>query len=62
MRISITIIFCIASFITLGQTTETEYNYVTKGYKIQLESGLDMKKGYRFEDLDTWGVEAFDPI
>lgn len=27
-------------------TTQEEYNYVTKGYKIQQESGLDMKKGY----------------
>lgn len=27
------------------QTTQEEYNYITKGYKIQLESGLDMKKG-----------------
>ncbi len=34
-----------------SQTTLEEYNYLTKGYKIQIESGLDMKKGYRFEDL-----------
>lgn len=33
----------------LSPTTMTEYNYVTKGYKIQLESGLDMKKGYTFK-------------
>lgn len=38
-------------FIVLGsaQTTTEEYNYLTKGYKIQLESGLDMKKGYTIE-------------
>ena len=36
---------------TFGQTTMEEYNYVTKGYKIQIESGLDMKKGYTFTDL-----------
>jgi len=30
---------------TLGTTLE-EYNYITKGYKVQIESGLDMKKGY----------------
>jgi len=35
-----------------GQTTLEEYNYVTKGYRIQLESGLDMKKGYLIEDID----------
>lgn len=30
-------------------TTLEEYNYVTKGYSIQIESGLDMKKGYKIE-------------
>lgn len=29
-----------------GITTEEEYNYMTKGYQMQLSSGLDMKKGY----------------
>ncbi len=32
-------------------TTMEEYNYMTKGYKIQVESGLDMKKGYSFKDM-----------
>lgn len=32
-------------------TSEEEYNYLSKGYKIQLESGLDMKKGYYIEDM-----------
>lgn len=32
-------------------TTMEEYNYMTKGYKIQIESGLDMKKGYFFKDI-----------
>lgn len=36
-----------------GQTTLEEYNYLTKGYKIQIESGLDMKKGYTLKDLVT---------
>lgn len=27
-------------------TTEEEYNYMNKGLQIQIESGLDMKKGY----------------
>ena len=35
-----------------GTTTE-EYNYMTKGYKIQLSSGLDMKNGYSFDNLGT---------
>lgn len=33
----------------IAQTTIEEYNYVTKGYKVQEESGLDMKKGYLLE-------------
>ena len=32
-------------------TTEEEYNYVTKGYKAQIESGFDMKKGYDFGEI-----------
>jgi len=36
-------------FNAFGQTTEEEYNYLTKGYKIQKESGLDMKKGYNLQ-------------
>ena len=35
-----------------GQTTLEEYNYITKGFKIQIDSGLDMKKGYEIEDID----------
>jgi len=35
-------------------TSEEEYNYLTKGYKIQLESGLDMKKGYILKDMGEW--------
>ena|ERR1051326_1068282 len=33
-----------------AQTTVEEYNYVTKGYQIQVSSGLDMKKGYSLVD------------
>lgn len=38
-------------------TTLEEYNYITKGYKIQIESGLDMKKGYtlKFISQQTTG-------
>ena len=37
-----------------AQTTTEEYNYVVKGYQIQLESGLDMKKGYEFIQMATY--------
>ena len=42
-------------------TTEEEYNYVIKGYKVQTESGLDMKKGYDFRELleETLGDYKF---
>src|SRR5437868_3480957 len=50
------LIFTISAVLLLGtlsaQTSQTEYNYVTKGYKVQQESGLDMKKGYEIKDVD----------
>lgn len=36
-----------------NSTTEEEYNYMTKGYRVQTESGLDMKKGYRFGEYEV---------
>lgn len=36
---------------SFAQTTLEEYNYITKGYKIQIESGLDMKRGYELEKV-----------
>lgn len=41
-----TLLLGLASLCLTAQTTLEEYNYITKGYKIQLENGLDMKKGY----------------
>lgn len=35
--------------IAVSQTTLEEYNYLTKGYKVQMESGLDMKEGYELK-------------
>ena len=40
-----------STLVRSAPTTMEEYNYMTKGYKIQVESGLDMKKGYYFEDM-----------
>lgn len=51
MKIFITTCITMLMLSAFGQTTEEEYNYVTKGYKIQIESGLDMKKGYYFKDI-----------
>ncbi|MBD1259307.1 hypothetical protein HZY62_01800 [Maribacter polysiphoniae] len=36
-----------------SKTTVEEYNYMTRGYKIQISSGLDMKSGYSFDNLGT---------
>lgn len=41
-------------------TTEEEYNYVTKGYKTQIESGLDMKKGYKFQELGEEAIGDYE--
>ena len=40
------------------QTTQDEYNFITKGYKIQVESGLDMKKGYSLKDITEYSTNS----
>lgn len=40
-------------------TTIEEYNYLVKGYKIQVESGLDMKRGYHFEDIGEHDIGGY---
>ena len=40
-------------------TTTDEYNYLTKGYRIQVESGLDMKKGYHFENIGEHQIGTY---
>lgn len=47
----------VLSAVAVAQTTREEYNYVTKGYKVQIESGLDMKKGYEVKYLDNTETE-----
>ena len=40
------------NFVTvLGQTTEEEYNYLTKGYQLDKETGRDIKSGYEIEEI-----------
>lgn len=48
--------FFVLSVVSYSQTTLEEYNYITKGYKVQIESGLDMKKGYTLTNLGDWGL------
>lgn len=54
VALMLTILFCVNK--SFGQTTQEEYNYITKGYKVQVESGLDMKKGYSLTDLGKWSI------
>jgi hypothetical protein len=56
MKHLILILFVVASFSVSAksQTTTEEYNYLTKGYKTQIENGLDMKKGYALAGNSTY--------
>lgn len=40
-------------------TTPEEYNLLAKGYHIQVESGLDMKRGYRLDPLGQLSIGDF---
>jgi len=40
------------------QTSTEEYNYLTKGYKTQIENGLDMKKGYTLLGEDKYSYKG----
>jgi len=46
--IILTVLFIEKGF---SQTTIEEYNFITTGFKLQIESGLDMKKGYQLKEL-----------
>ncbi len=58
MKYLILIIFILVTFASRSQTTNQEYNYITKGYKIQVESGLDPKSEYIFKDFGTFSSLA----
>lgn len=49
-----TLLLLFFTSLTFSQTTLEEYNYLTKGYKIQKESGLDMKRGYSMRDVSKY--------
>ncbi len=54
MKLSLILVLVAVTFglsTSNAQTTMEEYNYITTGYRLQVEGGLDMKKGYRFVDL-----------
>jgi len=37
-----------------GQTTQTEYDYITKGFKDFITKGADIKSGYKTKIVGTW--------
>ncbi len=38
------------SYAQVAPTTQEEYTYATKGYKVEVQNGLDVKKGYHWVD------------
>lgn len=59
-KTTLTIIFSAIfySFIVAQNTTIEEYNWMSKGYKTMISSGLDMKKGYYFDDANEYADEV----
>lgn len=55
------ILFLAAGTISAQQvvTSEEEYNYLTKGYAISLQTGQDIKKGYEIEKFFERSAESF---
>jgi len=48
------ILLLITTLLNYAQsTTQEEYNYITKGFKIQTDFGLDMKEGYSLKRFHT---------
>ncbi len=48
--------FCLLMGCVAAQTTQEEFDYCTKGFKTQLEKGLEMKKGYSIGHTATHQV------
>lgn len=58
MKTIILSILCMLPLWVLGQTTQEEYTYITKGYKRQITEGLDpAKKNYTFELIEKLDSE-----
>jgi len=54
------LLFCANKVIS--QTTIDEYNYLTKGYEIQINNGLGMKRGYYMHELVNKEIDIEDVI
>jgi hypothetical protein len=51
--IPLLMLFC---YLGYGQTSQEEYNFITKGYRFTMEYGLDMKKGYSVKLLKKYDL------
>lgn len=40
-------------------TTNEEYNYLTSGYKVQIQNGTSFKDGYELEKIDEGKLDGF---
>jgi hypothetical protein len=40
------------------QTSQEEYNFITKGYRFTIDYGLDMKKGYSIKSLKKYELSS----
>ncbi|HTB32381.1 MAG TPA: hypothetical protein VK808_10170 [Bacteroidia bacterium] len=53
--------FLLCTIICYSQTTtQEEYNYVVKGYKLGFDQGADIKKGYTLKELGEWVLDLPD--
>ena len=66
MKATLTSFVILMSVSLFGQTTMKEFNYVTKGIQVAINSGLDMKDGYELRNVgqtpltdiySNWGNE-----
>jgi hypothetical protein len=58
-KIYIIIIVCFPFLVNAQSTTQTEYNYMLRGYRQVLENGLDVKVGYKAKVMDTLNIGKF---
>ncbi len=56
MKNLITILFFLICCSVFGQTTLEEFYYITKGYKLEVESGRGIRQGYFFRDVEDFGL------
>lgn len=56
----ITLLLVMFTSFSYSQTTEIEYNYLTKGYSETISKGLDLKQGYELQELYLYSDSLYD--